>query len=106
MVRLLDFLKLIISFYQWVLLAAILMSWFVQFKIVDLRTPFVRTLWDALRAVTEPLLGPIRRLLPNLGTVDISPIILWLALLFVSLVIIGDCYGGRAQGFIMPLVCP
>ena len=60
------------------------MSWLINFGIVNLRNPFVRSVYEALLAVTEPVLRPIRRMLPDLGGIDISPIIVVLACQFVQ----------------------
>lgn len=105
MVRLLEFVKDVIWLYLIVVFAAVVMSWLIQFRVIG-RTPILEAIGRALDTLTEPLLSPIRRVLPSLGPIDISPIVLWLALIFLSNVVIGDCYSnGRAQGFLMPLVC-
>ncbi len=94
MIRLLDFVQYVIGLYWYVILASVIMSWLIGFNVVNAYNPTVRAIWNALQALTEPLLGPIRRLLdrilPNLRGVDISPIILLLALTLVDHVIIGN----------------
>jgi YggT family protein len=60
----------------------------LAFNVINAYNPFVRSLWNALRAVTEPLLRPIRRFMPDLGGIDISPVILLLGCLFVQAVIL------------------
>jgi YggT family protein len=90
MIRLLDFIRLLIGLYMWVIIAAVVLSWLIAFNVVNPYNPFVRSLWQALTAMTEPLLRPIRRLLPDLGGIDISPMILWLACLAVQFVVIGN----------------
>lgn len=67
----------------WVVIASAIMSWLVAFGVVNMRNQFIRTVVDMLYRLTEPLLRPIRRMLPNLGGVDISPVILLLGLFFV-----------------------
>ena len=59
------------------------MSWLVAFGVVNMRNQFIRMVVDILYRLTEPLLRPIRRILPNLGGVDISPVILLLGLFFM-----------------------
>jgi YggT family protein len=88
MIPLLAFIAYVIYLYQYVVLAAVILSLLISFSVVNTYNPFVRTLWDALRAVTEPLLRPIRRMLPRTGGLDFSPIVLWLALMFVTEVVI------------------
>lgn len=70
----------VIDLYFWVILATVIMSWLVAFNIINGSNPYVRQIGYALRRLTEPLLGPIRRFLPDLGGIDISPVILLLAL--------------------------
>jgi len=73
----------IIDIYTWIVIASAIMSWLVAFNVVNTRNPFIRWVVDFLYRVTEPVLRPIRRILPNLGGVDISPVILLLALFFI-----------------------
>lgn len=70
----------VIDLYFWVILATVILSWLVAFNVVNGSNPHVRQIGYALRRLTEPLLGPIRRMLPDLGAIDISPIILLLGL--------------------------
>ena len=88
MVPLLLFIDYVIGLYEIVVIAAVVFSWLIAFNVINAYNPFVRSVWQALTAVTEPLLKPIRRVMPNLGGLDLSPIILLLALLFVRSVVI------------------
>ena len=78
----------VIDIYFWIILATVIMSWLVAFGIVNGANPYVRKIGYALRRLTEPLLGPIRRFTPDLGGIDISPIILLLGLQFVRYLVI------------------
>jgi YggT family protein len=73
----------IIDIYTWIVIASAIMSWLVAFGVVNTRNQFIRTVVDVLYRVTEPALRPIRRIMPNLGGVDISPVILLLLLFFL-----------------------
>ena len=73
----------LLDLYFYVILATVIMSWLVAFNVINGSNSYVRQIAYALKRLTEPLLGPIRRMLPNLGAVDISPIILLIALQFV-----------------------
>ncbi len=73
----------IIDIYTWIVIASAIMSWLVAFGVVNTRNHFIRVIVDMLYRLTEPVLRPIRRLLPNLGGVDISPVILLLGLFFI-----------------------
>jgi YggT family protein len=75
--------EVVIDLITWVVIASAIMSWLVAFGVVNMRNQFIRMVVETLYRLTEPLLRPIRRLLPNLGGVDISPVILLLGLFFV-----------------------
>ena len=62
-----------IDLYFWIVLAAVVLSWLLAFNIVNGGSPFVRQVATLLRRLTEPLLAPIRRFLPDLGGIDVSP---------------------------------
>jgi YggT family protein len=70
----------LIGLYIWAVILAAVFSLLIAFNVLDTRNRIVWTIGDFLERVTEPALRPIRRLLPNFGTVDISPIILILVL--------------------------
>ena len=73
----------IIDIYTWIVIASAIMSWLVAFGVVNTRNQFIRMVVEFLYRVTEPALRPIRRIMPNLGGVDISPVILLLLLFFL-----------------------
>jgi YggT family protein len=73
----------IINLYIWILIAAAVLSWLVAFNVVNPRAPVVARIGDALWRLPEPVLAPIRRLLPNLGGLDLSPLILIIGLFFI-----------------------
>lgn len=84
---LLDVVMLALNIYTWLLIASAVISWLVAFGVVNMRNDFVRAVWDFLYRVTEPALRPIRNILPNLGGIDVSPIILLLIIFFIQQVI-------------------
>jgi YggT family protein len=73
----------VISIYIWLLIAQAVLSWLVAFGIVNRHNRFIGTVEDFLWRITEPVLRPIRRILPNFGGIDISPMILILLLVFL-----------------------
>ena len=78
----------LITLYIWILIAAALLSWLIAFNVVNRHNQVVLTIADFLYRITEPALRPIRAFLPNLGGIDISPVILIIALLFLERVLI------------------
>ncbi|HJM92548.1 MAG TPA: YggT family protein [Alphaproteobacteria bacterium] len=70
--------------YFWMILVQVIMSWLVVFNVINTQNRFVYTVGDFLHKITEPALGPIRRILPNLGGIDLSPVVLILILIFVQ----------------------
>ncbi|BCH22395.1 membrane protein [Mesorhizobium sp. L-8-10] len=83
MLALIQTVVLALDIYWWLLIAAAIFSWLYAFNVVNSRNQFVSSIGNFLFRVTEPALRPIRRFLPDLGGIDISPIILLLILFFV-----------------------
>jgi YggT family protein len=77
----------VIEIYIWILIAGAILSWLIAFNVVNTRNRFVYMVGDFLHRVTEPVLRPIRRVLPNLGGIDLSPLVLILLLLFLEQVL-------------------
>jgi YggT family protein len=70
-----------------VIIASAILSWLVAFNVVNRYNDFVRSIWNLVTALTEPLLKPIRGVIPNFGGIDISPVILLLLIFFIQRVI-------------------
>ena len=83
---LLEVILMALELYKWVMLAMIIMSWLIAFNIVNTRNQIVDSIWRVLLALTEPVLKPIRRLLPRMQ-IDLSPIILFFGIYIVQQVI-------------------
>ena len=77
----------IINLYMYLVVAAAIFSWLIAFNVVNTRNQFVGAVAEFLYRITEPVLAPIRNVLPNLGGLDISPIILILIIMFIQRVI-------------------
>jgi YggT family protein len=73
----------VIQLYIDILIASAILSWLIAFNVVNMRNQVVATIAEALWRLTEPALRPIRRFLPNLGGLDLSPVVLFLVLIFV-----------------------
>jgi YggT family protein len=74
----------ILGIYSAIIIASAIMSWLVAFGVVNVRNQFIRVIVDLLYRVTEPVLRPIRRFLPNLGGIDISPVVALLLIIVIQ----------------------
>lgn len=78
-------LNTVLGFYLWVVIAGAVMSWLVAFDVINLRNRFVATIYDTCERLTTPALKPIRKVIPNLGGVDLSPVALIIGIQFLQL---------------------
>ena len=88
----LDIILLILQIYIWLLIAAAVLSWLIAFNVVNTQNQVVAMLAEFLYRITEPLLRPIRSMLPNLGGIDVSPVILILIILLIENIIVRYIY--------------
>ena len=88
----LDIILLVLQIYIWLLIAAAVLSWLIAFNVVNTRNQVVASIADFLYRITEPALRPIRGLMPNLGGIDVSPVILILIILLLENVIVRYIY--------------
>ena len=94
----LDIVLIVLDLYVWLLIASAILSWLIAFNVVNTNNRFVLMIGDMLYRLTEPALRPIRNVLPNLGGIDISPVILILILLFIRDVVL--------LGWLVPALAP
>jgi YggT family protein len=90
MLRLLYFVDFLLNLYIFILIAQAILSWLIVFNVVNTRSPVVSMIGEFLYRITEPVLRPIRQLLPNFGGIDISPLVVILIIYFIQIVIIGN----------------
>jgi YggT family protein len=74
---------LALQLYIWILIAAAVFSWLIAFNVLNIRSPAVRAVSEFLFRITDPVLRPIRNLMPDLGGIDISPIIVIFIIIFL-----------------------
>ena len=89
---LLDVILLVLQLYMYIVIAAVILSWLVAFNVVNPRNQFVSMIGEFLYRITDPVLRPIRNMLPPMGGIDISPIILFLIIILIQRVIIYYIY--------------
>jgi YggT family protein len=83
MIALIQTIVMALDIYWWIIIASAIFSWLYAFNVVNSRNQFVGTIGNMLYRLTEPALRPIRRFMPDLGGIDISPIILLLIIFFI-----------------------
>jgi YggT family protein len=90
MYALLATLSMILTLVWWVFLIMIIMSWLINFNVINTRNQFVAQLWRIVNAITEPILRPIRRVIPPMGGLDLSPIVVFIIIFFLQSFIARD----------------
>lgn len=91
---LLQVIDIVLDLFVWALIISVIMSWLVHFNVINPHNQFVSMVGNFLYRLTEPVLAPIRRILPDLGGVDISPVVVVLIIFFIRGVLRGWMAGG------------
>ena len=92
MYAILNLFNTVITIYIWLLIAAAILSWLVAFNVVNARNQFVSMVGDFLYRITEPVLRPIRNIMPKLGGIDVSPVIVILLIILIKDIIVRYIY--------------
>ena len=87
-------LSFILNIVWWIFLIMIIMSWLISFNVINTRNQFVNSVWRVLNQITEPILKPIRRIIPPVGGLDLSPLIVFVIIFFLQNLI--SFYAARA----------
>ena len=90
MTSIFQILLLILDVVWFVMIAHIIMSWLINFQVLNLRQDFVRSIWFGLNRLLEPIYGPIRRVLPDLGGIDLAPLVGLLAVYAIRIVLMNN----------------
>lgn len=88
MIPIINTLLFVLNIYWWIVILSVIFSWLYAFNVVNSRNQFVGMIGNALFQMTEPVFRPIRNLLPSLGTVDISPLVVLVILFFLEQVLV------------------
>ena len=83
-----DILRIILSAIWWILIVQAIMSWLIAFNVINTWNDFVRTVWTTLQRMTDPLYRPIRKILPELGGIDMSPLVALVGLAILDRILI------------------
>jgi len=87
MTSILQILLLILDVVQFIIIAHIIMSWLINFQVLNLRQPLVAQLWDGLNRLLEPIYGRVRRVLPVMAGLDLAPLVVLLGVYALRIVI-------------------
>ena len=85
---LLDIVQLLLTVFTFIIVAQAILSWLIAFNVINTYNEFVRALWNGLKVITEPVYRPIRRVLPDFGALDISPLVVLLILYILNNIVI------------------
>ena len=98
MLALIQTIVMALDLYWWIIIASAIFSWLYAFNVVNSRNQFVGSIGNMLYRLTEPALRPIRRFMPDLGGIDISPIILLLIIFFIRQFIVTTVWSWVVTG--------
>lgn len=79
--------NMVVTFVWWIIIIQAVMSWLISFNVLNIRQPFVYQVWSGLNRLTEPVYRPIRNLLPSMGGLDITPVIVLLGLSALQVIV-------------------
>lgn len=87
MTSIFQILMLLLSVAKFIVIAHIIMSWLINFGVLNLGQPIVAQLWDGLNRLLQPIYDPIRRVLPNMGGLDLAPLVVILGILALEIIL-------------------
>ena len=88
MIAVLRIVQVLLDILWWIIVIQAIMSWLIAFNVINTYNDFVRSVWNALQKITEPLYRPIRRILPDFGALDLSPLVVLLIIYILSSIVI------------------
>ena len=98
MLAVLQIVQLLLNLLWWVIVIQAILSWLIAFNIINTYNDFVRSVWNALQRITEPLYRPIRRILPDFGALDLSPLIVLLLIYILSNIVLPNIAASYVYG--------
>jgi len=85
--------SILLNVLWWIIIVQAIMSWLIAFNVINTHNDFVRSIWIALDRLTQPLYRPIRRLMPDLGALDLSPMVVLLIIIILQQAILPAVFG-------------
>lgn len=102
MLTLIEIARILLSVLWWILIVQAILSWLIAFNVINTQNDFVRSVWNGLQVMTEPIYRPIRRVLPDFGALDVSPIVV-LVLIAILDTVLARLAANIATGGAVPL---
>ncbi|WP_299562579.1 YggT family protein [uncultured Sulfitobacter sp.] len=90
MTSLFQILMLLLNIVWFFIIAHVVMSWLINFQVLNLRQPLVAQIWYGINRLLEPLYAPIRRILPNMGGIDLAPLVVLVAVAALRIVLVNN----------------
>jgi YggT family protein len=90
MTSIFQILLLILDIAQWIIIAHIIMSWLINFQVLNLRQPLVASIWQGLNGLLEPIYNRVRRFLPNIGGLDLAPLVVLIAVYALRIILVNN----------------
>jgi YggT family protein len=90
MLSLIQIVLLVLSVVQFIIIAHIILSWLINFQVLSLRSPLVASIWDGTNRLVEPIYSRIRQFLPDLGGIDLAPLVALLAIYAIRIILINN----------------
>jgi YggT family protein len=90
MTSIFQILMLILDIAQFIIIAHIIMSWLINFQVLNLRQPVIASIWQGLNGLLEPIYGQVRRFLPNIGGLDLAPLVVLIAVYALRIILVNN----------------
>ena len=87
MITILSILQVLLTVAQWIIIIQAILSWLISFNVINTHNDTVRAIWTALDRITEPFYRPIRRIMPDFGALDLSPLVALLLIIILQMVL-------------------
>ena len=94
LITILQILQLLLDIAFFIMIVHIILSWLINFQVLNLRQPLVAGIWDGLNRLLEPVYGPIRRMLPNTGMLDLAPLVVFIGIIIARDILIPNIARG------------
>jgi YggT family protein len=97
LITVLDIVQLLLTVLSYIIIAHAILSWLIGFNVINTYNEFVRSIWNALEKITRPIYRPVRRMLPDFGALDITPLVVLLILYILNNIVIERAIGALAN---------